>query len=332
MNRKVFIAIALCAIGNPASAQIPDLFGGYMRGVEVADRANQRDYEMRQQILYQQQQNQQIIQNQQIQEQQRLAQQRAKEEDERLMNVYYASRFFNARKEQLDELKLKNQTISQLKTLGTPQALTALGIRYEIGYEVPESKTEAIKYYQLAAQKNLTIAQSNLGTMYLGGGGIEPNYTEAIKYLTLAANQNYPNAILNLAGMYLDGTGVPKDPSKATELYKQAAKKGYPTAAFLLGQEYASKSIDIEAVHWYKKAVMGGDALAMKNLIFHYYQGGGVGKSYAQAYFYSIIATANGIPASGTRDSIEKQLTRDDVLRVQTAANKWKIGEPIPEL
>ncbi len=272
--------------------------------------------------------------NQALHEQQVLAQQKAKEENKRLMSVYYATRFFNVRKQQLDELKLKNRTVSQLETLGTPQALTALGIRYEIGYDVPESKETAVKYYQLAAQKNLTIAQSNLGGMYLGDRGVEPNYTEAIKYLTLSANKNYPNAIISLAGMYRDGTGVPKDLSKATELYKQAAAKGDSSAAFALGLLYASESSGMlnypEALYWSKKAAISGDALAMKNLTFHYYNGFGVSKNYAQAYFYSILATANGLPESESRDSIEKQLTRDEVLKVQAAANKWNIGEPLP--
>ena len=295
----------------------------YINGVNARNAINQNNRA-----------NEQVIRNQAFQEQQLLAQQRAKEEYERLMSVYYATRFFNGRKGQLDELKLKNRTINQLEALGTPQALTTIGIRYEIGYGAPENKAAAVTYYQLAAQKKFAMAQSNLGTMYSGGRGIEPDYSEAIKLLTLAANQNYTIAISNLANLYLYGTGTPKDPSKAIDLYKQAAVQGYTSAAFLVGRTYASESSGqlnyLEAIRWYKKAATGGDALAMQSLINHYYQGVGVGKSYAQAYFYAILATTNGLPESESRDFIEKQLTRDEVLKVQTAANKWNIGEPIP--
>ncbi|MEG2606501.1 MAG: tetratricopeptide repeat protein, partial [Mucinivorans sp.] len=57
---------------------------------------------------------------------------------------------------------------------------------------------EAIKWYRLAVEQGLALAQNNLGICYANGHGVTQDYTEAVKWTKLAAKQNLPIAIETL--------------------------------------------------------------------------------------------------------------------------------------
>jgi uncharacterized protein len=66
------------------------------------------------------------------------------------------------------------------------EAQMALGLMYEKGDGVTKDFKEAVKLYQLAAEKGDSDAQYKLGLMYSNGEGVSKNYKEAAKLFQLA--------------------------------------------------------------------------------------------------------------------------------------------------
>ena len=70
------------------------------------------------------------------------------------------------------EKQTPEQQLAKLKAeaaAGDADASANLGVMYDFGTGVPENKTEAVKWYRLAAAQGLADAQTNLGAMYSNG-------------------------------------------------------------------------------------------------------------------------------------------------------------------
>jgi TPR repeat protein len=74
----------------------------------------------------------------------------------------------------------------------------------------------------------------DLGTFYQNGLLVEQNYSQAILWYEKAANKGYAAAMYGLGGLYFNGLGVKKDPDKGTMWFTRAAKIGFePAIKFL---------------------------------------------------------------------------------------------------
>lgn len=74
---------------------------------------------------------------------------------------------------------------------------------------------EAFKLFQIAANTGFPSAQHNLGVAYQNGEGVKPNLTEAVKWYEAAANQGWQPSISILIQIYGAGSpDVPKDETK----------------------------------------------------------------------------------------------------------------------
>jgi len=202
---------------------------------------------------------------------------------------------------------------------GDADAQNRLGVQY---YENGDY-TNALKYYRMAAEKGLALAQFNLGVMYRDGNGVKQDYQEAINWFTKSANQNcasaqyalalfyemgrgidsdfqkafkwytkaaennYPMAQNNLARLYFSGEGVPQDFQKAFELFSQAAEQNIPQAysniAMMYKNGYGVLQDYKKAAEFYEKAANLGYAWAQNRLGHLYYQGLGVKQDYIKA-------------------------------------------------
>jgi TPR repeat protein len=67
---------------------------------------------------------------------------------------------------------------------------------------VPQDFTEAVKWYQAAAEQELADAQCNLGLCYQTGRGVEKNPAAAVKWFIRAARQGNKTAQHNLGLHY----------------------------------------------------------------------------------------------------------------------------------
>ena len=86
---------------------------------------------------------------------------------------------------------------------------------------------DLVRWMELEANKNNSIAQNNLGYMYRNGFGVEQDYKKAVELYILSADQGYMVAQNNLGYMYDIGLGVEQDYKKAVELYALSADQGY---------------------------------------------------------------------------------------------------------
>ncbi|WP_369598664.1 CHAT domain-containing protein [Sinorhizobium meliloti] len=120
---------------------------------------------------------------------------------------------------------------------GLASAQNNLGVVYDKGRGVPQSDTEAVRWYRLAAEQGLASAQNNLGVMYDKGRGVPQSETEAVRWYRLAAQQDYAKAQYNLGVMYGSGAGgLPRDQLKKYDLLRKAVENGYPNALLQLSE------------------------------------------------------------------------------------------------
>ena len=174
---------------------------------------------------------------------------------------------------------------------------------------IDEAISDAIKYYELAADKGNIEAQWKLYIIYSQGEYIEENLKLAIKWLKRAALGEKTIAQCTLGRIYYFGCSeLVQDEIEAVSWYKKAAQKGDLQAEILLMGYYMEKD-DIEnmlihckiaaeggeataqcllgeyyenieqydlAINWYKKVVEQGDAQAQYQLGMCYFVGKGV--------------------------------------------------------
>jgi S1-C subfamily serine protease len=172
-------------------------------------------------------------------------------------------------------------------------------IYYNGAFGLPKDYSEAAKWFQLAADQGVAGAENSLGYLYEHGMGVAQNYATALDWYRKAADQQDSKAEFNLALMYEKGIGVPKDQAEAIRLLRMSAIKGFSGAQITLGA--------------------------------HYMAGNGVGRDLSRAYFWSVIGAAH-VPANesalanGMRDAAARQLSPDEVTRIQGLALQWKSG------
>ncbi len=108
---------------------------------------------------------------------------------------------------------------------GAIQRLTAMNIPFEADEEtlanglyeqgamreLANRMTEAIEFYEQAAEYNNKDAQYNLGVIYLNGKGVPVDFEKAQEWFMLAAKNGDMDAHFNLGMMLVNGDGVPQD-------------------------------------------------------------------------------------------------------------------------
>ena len=99
----------------------------------------------------------------------------------------------DAIKETVDDQAIT--TLRELAESGNADARFELGERYLQGLGVPQSYSDAKKWFEKASMaSNHAGAQYTLGLMYENGEGVPKSCTQAIEWFRLAAAQNYDNA------------------------------------------------------------------------------------------------------------------------------------------
>lgn len=143
------------------------------------------------------------------------------------------------------------------------------------GNELYDKKlyTEAVAYFQKAADKGLAEAQYLLGYAYYVGEGVERNYTTAVMWYKRAAVQGFIKAEYNLAYCYMNGHGVPVDYTKAQAYLISSGINGVKIAQEVLYEYYENGILfeqdKAEAKRW--KALLEGksfDEAAMAKTMY----------------------------------------------------------------
>lgn len=130
----------------------------------------------------------------------------------------------------------------------------------------------ALDTIRTLAENGHTSAMYNLGVIYYQGNDVDTNYAEAVKWFEMAAEKNDMDAIMALALIYSEGGfGVTQDYAKVVEYYKKAAEMGNPIAQYNLGTYHEAGMHGMmqdfkEAMNWYIRAAENGDEDALKKL------------------------------------------------------------------
>ncbi|MEQ1790864.1 MAG: tetratricopeptide repeat protein, partial [Nitrospiraceae bacterium] len=99
---------------------------------------------------------------------------------------------------------------------GDAEAQFNLGLLYDRGREVPKDKSEALRWYRLAATQGDTFAQNALGDNYWEGTGVPKDDKEAVRWWRLAADKGFAPAQHSLGKLLAGGgQGVAPDKSQA---------------------------------------------------------------------------------------------------------------------
>jgi TPR repeat protein len=170
---------------------------------------------------------------------------------------------------------------------------TQAEIAFMIAQEFYENhhETEAVRWWQKAAEKGHVLATYNLGVTYdKGMGGLPKDKSKAVEWWQKAAEKGVVEAMYNLGYAYLKGAdGLPKDEPKAIEWWQKAAENEHASAmekvaiAYYFGKNGLPKDEE-KAVKWWQKAAEKGKADAMFNLGVAHAEGlGGLPKDEAQA-------------------------------------------------
>jgi TPR repeat protein len=157
-----------------------------------------------------------------------------------------------------------------------------------------EDYTEALDWYERAAELKSLEATKSLALMYATGRGVERDrlkagqlYKKILPALRSAADGDDISAIRTLAYMCENGLGVPKQERAAVGWYRKAAELGDIVSMRNLSTIhdlgiYVPRNDEL-ALKWLQKAAAEGDATSMRELGSRYEQGQGVAKDRKKA-------------------------------------------------
>lgn len=198
----------------------------------------------------------------------------------------------------------KDLTLEELRQAalnGDTEAQLDLGYMYLYGVKgVKVDYTQALYFYQLAAEKKSAVALNNLGSLYFNGLGTKVDYKKAMEYFEQAAHLGSNDAAVNLAIIYLGADSKNKskqDFDKVFYLLNQAQKTNN-SAKFLLGYAYYTGFfVDRDYKKAFKLIKEAADAQydeAQLVLTDFYLDGLGTPKNYNKAIQYLDEAAQQG--------------------------------------
>ncbi len=135
-------------------------------------------------------------------------------------------------------------TLSLLLTLFAAQAHAD----YQAGvtaYQAGDYET-ALEEFRVLAEKDVAIAQTNLGYMYSLGEGVEQDLEAAAKWFRKAAEGGSTAAQLTMGGLVYHGEGVDPNPLEAYAWFSVAAAGGQDSAneyVLLLTSQLSSEEL-----------------------------------------------------------------------------------------
>lgn len=127
----------------------------------------------------------------------------------------------------ITERAFETETLLSNAERGTAEDQYNLGMRYERGITVPQSYTDAVHWYRLAAMQGYREGQYKLCEMSERGQGLPQDYQEALRWCGLAAEQGHGRAMFIIGRLYHTAHGVPYDLIRAHMWYNLATAHGY---------------------------------------------------------------------------------------------------------
>jgi localization factor PodJL len=175
---------------------------------------------------------------------------------------------------------------------GNPAAEHEIAVRYAEGRGVPQSLTEAARWFERAANRGLAPAQYRLGSLLEKGHGVKKDADAARRLYLAAAEKGNAKAMHNLAVLYAEGIDGAPDYKTASQWFRKAAARGIADSQFNLGILFA--------------------------------RGFGVEQNLAESYKWFALAAQQGDhDAAGKRDDVAKRLDPQSLVAAKLAAQTF---------
>jgi TPR repeat protein len=155
--------------------------------------------------------------------------------------------------------------------MGCAHSKGALGIFYQSGFGgVAEDYPTAFALGSESAEAGSCFGQYVVGAAFHWGLGVERDKTEAARWYRLAAAQGHSGAQYGLGDILEYGVQIAQEMTEAVEWYGLAAKQGDADAQFKMGYmlHYGQGVQEnmTEAERWYRLAALQGHSIAKKKL------------------------------------------------------------------
>lgn len=171
-------------------------------------------------------------------------------------------------------------------------------------------------------------SQYHLGMFYLSLQ--TPDYTEAIYWFERAAQSGHLEAQYEFGVLLYLGHGSPRNYMKAIGWIKKAAYRGHIKAQLSLGMIYlngrGTALNNGKGIFWLEKSAQGGSEIAQYKLTRVYFLGNGAPRSYMEAYKWGILAKAQGVfvdEVEAILNEIEKRLPPSKIIEAQHEATRY---------
>lgn len=161
-------------------------------------------------------------------------------------NGYFTRLLWNGssivKRDRDEALRRANTCIKRLLVLGDEgdrHAQHIMGMFHDNGIVVGKQNfNEAARYYKLASDQGLAMAQCAYGCCLISGDGVAKDVNEAVKLFQLSASQGYANAQYQLSVCYKQGDGVEQSETEAFRLCLLAADQNFEPAQYNIGYYY----------------------------------------------------------------------------------------------
>ena len=175
---------------------------------------------------------------------------------------------------------------------GRTDAMRTLADIYILGKGTAPDVTVGRNWLVKASNFGDALAMRKLGDIYF-----DKNPTEAIIWYQKAAENGDIESAYIAAIMYAENFDIKPDAVKAAKLLEQAANAGYPAAQADYGLivyqgNGVARSIN-DAAQWFKKSAEAGDPEGQFLYAFTLAKGEGVKRSYEDAYYWLLRAEQN---------------------------------------
>ncbi len=140
--------------------------------------------------------------------------------------------------------------------MGDAEAMCFLGDWCSYGeMGLPVDMNEAYCWWRKAAERGNSYAQNEVGICFDFGLGIKESKKEAVKWFKRSASKDYIPAVYTLGLCYFFGNGVRKNKKEALKCFKRAAKYDDAEAIYMIGYYYYNDIVDEEeAIKHYKRS------------------------------------------------------------------------------
>lgn len=140
-----------------------------------------------------------------------------------------------------DNTPKKSDVIPRLRRAcdgGSGEGCWSLGQLYSEGVGVPQSDTEAFKYFALGCDAGAKLGCVSYAKAIDEGKGTTSDPARASQLLNAACDRGLPSACTSVSAMYFTGRGVIKDSDRGVALLQKACDGNDANACFLLGMRY----------------------------------------------------------------------------------------------